>query len=99
MSSTTQNPEPSAPFAPSGQPKVLRIGVIQGGKIIEERRLKRRETVSVGYGPKNTFTISSHAAPKTFDLFEFTGTQYFLRLAEGMDGRIQLSGDAVADVN
>jgi hypothetical protein len=29
-------------------PKVLRIGVIQGGKIIEERIIRNRDSVSVG---------------------------------------------------
>ena len=32
-------------------PKVLRIGVIQGGKIIEERIVRKRETVTVGSSP------------------------------------------------
>ncbi|MCC7381036.1 MAG: AgmX/PglI C-terminal domain-containing protein [Deltaproteobacteria bacterium] len=83
--------------APGQLGKVLRIGIIQGGKIIEERRLKKRETVSVGSGPKATFQISSGAVPKHFDLFEFTGTQHFLRFADGMEGKIQLTGDSVSD--
>jgi hypothetical protein len=78
-------------------PKVLRIGIIQGGKIIEERRLKRRETVSIGSGPKATFQIQSGQVPKHFEIFEFTGSQHFLRFADGMEGKIQLTGDQVSD--
>jgi outer membrane biosynthesis protein TonB len=81
----------------SSGPKVLRIGIIQGGKIIEERRLKKRETVSVGSGPKATFVVSSPSVPKHFELFEFTGDQHFLRFADGMEGKIQLQGDVVTD--
>src|SRR5689334_11386437 len=82
----------------SSGPKVLRIGIIQGGKIIEERRLKRRETVSIGQNPKSTFVLSSASVPKSFDLFEYTGTEYYLRFGEGMDGRIQGDGNSVADL-
>jgi hypothetical protein len=83
--------------APGGGPKVLRIGIIQGGKIIEERRLKRRETVSIGSNPKSMFVVTSAQVPKSFDLFEFQGEEYFLRFADGMDGRIQLTGDQVTN--
>ena len=31
--------------------------------------------------------------PKSFDMFEWTGDQYYLRYTEGMEGRIQLTGD------
>jgi TonB family protein len=94
------NPASSKKEEPAGTgPKVLRIGIIQGGKIIEERRLKRRETVSIGSNPKANFVVTSAQVPKSFDLFEYAGDQYFLRFAEGMDGRIQLTGDSVSDFN
>ena len=41
---------------PAG-PKVLRIGLIQGGKIVEERVIRKRETVTVGSSEKNHFVI------------------------------------------
>ena len=78
-------------------PKVLRIGIIQGGKIIEERRMKRRETISIGQSPKASFIVNAPTMPKSFDVFEYSGNQYFMRFTDEMDGRIQLSGDAVSD--
>ncbi len=77
--------------------RVLRIGIVQRGKIIEERELKRRETVSVGTGPKATFQVSSEDLPKSFDLFDYDGSAYHLRFTSNMDGRIQLQGNKVLD--
>lgn len=79
-------------------PKVLRIGIVQRGKIIDERELKKRETVSVGSSEKASFTVNSEALPKSFDLFEYDGTHYWLRFAQGMDGRIQLTGAQVSEL-
>ena len=45
--------------------KVLRIGIVQNGKIIDERELKRRDTVSVGNSQKSTFQVSSEAISRT----------------------------------
>ena len=73
-------------------PKMLRIGIVQRGKIIDERELKRRETVSIGTDEKATFTAISDAMPKKFDLFEYDGKQYFLRFEPTMEGRILLRG-------
>jgi len=70
-------------------PKVLRIGIVQRGKIIDEREMKKRETVSIGTGSKSTFQVSADGIPKAFDLFDYDGTQYWLRFSEGMDGRVQ----------
>lgn len=77
--------------------KVLRIGIVQRGKIIDERELKKRETVSVGTEERASFTAVSDAMPKKFDLFDYDGRNYFLRFEPTMDGRIQLDGQKVLD--
>ena len=79
--------------------KVLRIGIVQRGKIIDERELKRRETVSIGSDERANFTAVSDAMPKKFDLFDYDGRNYFLRFEPTMDGRIQLDGQKVLDFN
>lgn len=78
-------------------PKVLRIGIVQRGKIIEEREVKKRETVSIGTSSRCTFQVTSDALPKSFDLFEFDGKSYYLRFDEGIEGRVQLDDEQVAD--
>ena len=39
-------------------PKVLRIGLVQGGKVIEERIIKQRTHVTVGPSEKSMFVIA-----------------------------------------
>ena len=57
-------------FAPA--PKILRIGIIQGARIVEERLVRKRQDVTIGQSTKNMFVIPTEALPKTFTLFEVT---------------------------
>lgn len=70
-------------------PKVLRIGLVQGGKVIEERVIKQRTHVTVGPSEKNTFVVVA-SVPPSFKLFELVGSDYFLNFLDGMTGRIAL---------
>ncbi|AKF06445.1 AgmX/PglI C-terminal domain-containing protein [Sandaracinus amylolyticus] len=74
---------------PSG-PKVLRIGVIQGGKIVEERIIRQRETVSVGSSERNHFIVPG--MPPRFELFQLVGADYILNFTADMRGRVGLPG-------
>jgi outer membrane biosynthesis protein TonB len=75
-------------------PKVLRIGIIQGGRIIEERIIRKRDTVAVGQSEKNTFVVVSNAIPSRFEMFENRGGgHYTLQFTETMQGRISFKGD------
>ena len=78
-------------------PKVLRIGIVQRGKIIEERELKKRESVTIGSSSRCTFQVTAEGLPKNFELFEFDGKGYFLRFEDGIEGRIQLDEEQVSD--
>ncbi|MSP61209.1 MAG: AgmX/PglI C-terminal domain-containing protein, partial [Myxococcales bacterium] len=72
-----------------GGPKILRIGVIQSGKIVEERLVRKRENVTVGQSAKNTFVVpASNTLPRSFVLFEIRPQGYAMNFTEGMDGRI-----------
>ena len=72
--------------------KILRIGVILGGKIVEERLIRDRGDVTIGQSAKNTFGIPSAELPKTWNLFEEKDGRYYINIAEGMDGRISDGG-------
>lgn len=74
---------------PSG-PKVLRIGVIQGGKIVEERIVRQRETVTVGSSERNHFIVPG--MPPRFELFQLVGADYILNFTADMRGRVGLPG-------
>lgn len=71
-------------------PKVLRIGVIQGGKIVEERIIRKRETVTVGGSERNHFVISAPGLPARFELFQLVGADYILNFSQTMTGRVGL---------
>ena len=76
---------------PTG-PKVLRIGIIQAGKIVEERVIRRRESVTVGSSEKNHFVIHTEGMPARFELFQLVGTDYILNFTNIMTGRVGLPG-------
>jgi len=78
---------PAAPPHPDA-PKVLRIGVIQGGRITEEQVIRRREDVTVGQSEKNVFVIPHPKLPGRYVLFEIKGGKYFLNAREFMEGKI-----------
>jgi outer membrane biosynthesis protein TonB len=71
------------------QPKVLRIGVILGGKIVEERVFAPRQPITVGSGPKNTLVVKQAGFPESVPLFTWSGDQYRLCFAEGFEGTVQ----------
>jgi hypothetical protein len=71
-------------------PKVLRIGLVQGGKVIEERVIKQRTHVTVGPSEKSMFVVPAQHVPATFRLFEIIGNDYVLNFLDGMGGRVAL---------
>ncbi len=71
------------------QQKILRIGIIQGGKIVEERLVRRRQPVTIGSEPGNTIVVPQSNLPASFTIFPLHGDRYHLAFGEGMEGRIQ----------
>src|SRR6478672_6758345 len=71
-------------------PKVLRIGLVQGGKVIEERVIKQRSHVTIGPSEKSMFVVPSQNVPPNFRLFELIGNEYHLNFLDGMSGRVAL---------
>ncbi|HXU73721.1 MAG TPA: AgmX/PglI C-terminal domain-containing protein [Polyangia bacterium] len=82
---------------PEGAPKILRIGIIQNGKIVEERLVRKRESVTIGQSTRNTFVVpASNALPRTFTIFELTPAGYAINFSDMMDGRVSLGDQVVA---
>jgi TonB family protein len=71
------------------QPKVLRLGVIQGGKIVEERILSARQPVTIGTSARNTIVVPISNLPESFTAFTLHGEAWHVCFEEGMDGRVQ----------
>ena len=72
-------------------PKVLRIGLVQAGRVIEERIIKQRTSVTVGQSEKSTFVVPTPNIPPQFKLFELVGSDYYLNFLDGMNGRVALA--------
>ncbi|MEK7704191.1 MAG: AgmX/PglI C-terminal domain-containing protein [Myxococcota bacterium] len=75
--------------------KILRACVVQNGKVIEEQRLRRRESLTIGSGAKNTFVIPEPSLPRTHELFAMRSGAYELVLTEGMRGKISIDNNVV----
>jgi len=71
-------------------PKVLRIGLVAAGRILEERIVKQRTSVTVGPSEKSMFVVQSNLPPQ-FKLFELIGSDYYLNFLDGMTGRVALA--------
>ena len=78
-----------APVATNGpRHRILRIGVLLGGKIVEERLIRERTPVSIGQSMRNTFSIPIEGLPLEFTLFALDQNRYSLRFLGKMDGRL-----------
>ncbi len=77
--------------AQAAGPKVLRIGLVQSGRVIEERVIKQRTHVTIGPSEKSMFVVPTPNIPPQFKLFELIGSDYYLNFLDGMSGRVALA--------
>ncbi|MBW1755657.1 MAG: AgmX/PglI C-terminal domain-containing protein, partial [Deltaproteobacteria bacterium] len=77
-------------------PKVLRIGLFRDKKIVEERIVRQRETISIGTAAKNHLILKSGTLPakleSRFELFQLVGDDYILNFTGDMSGKVALPG-------
>jgi hypothetical protein len=69
-------------------PKVLRIGIVQDGKIAQERLIRSGEPVTVGESPRNTFVVAGTKLGQRAEVFVPRGSEYFLTVPEWVEGKI-----------
>jgi hypothetical protein len=79
-------------------PQALRIALIYGGRIIEDRTLEagRKSAVSVGADPKSTFCVPMGELPARLTLFRVTRSGAVLVKGNVCDGRVMVAGADVA---
>ncbi len=85
---------------PNAAARVPRVGVVIGGRIVDERLFRDVDTISFGTAEDATFTLpasGSQALPDRFVLLErpANGTKHYLRFSEGMSGRLAMGGERV----
>lgn len=79
--------------------RILRIGILLGGKIVEERLIRERTPVTIGQSMRNTFSIPVEGLPLEFTLFALDEGRYSLRFLPRMDGRLSDTGGQVSTLD
>jgi outer membrane biosynthesis protein TonB len=69
--------------------KALRIGVIQGGKVVEETLVRGRQPVTVGDSARNTVAVPAAGLPESVTVFTPQGEQWTLAFDDATEGRVQ----------
>jgi TonB family protein len=82
--------------SPAAKSRILRIGIVQGGRIVEERLIRKRENISIGWSSKATFAVPSEALPKQWLLFEAHPKGYIAHFADAMDARIAVGNEVIS---
>lgn len=96
--SEMQSPSPAQPAGaltavmrsatPKAASKVLRVGLVHKGKVIDERILGEGDHVTIGPNERATFVVQSSTLPPSFRLFEHTREGYALQVTPHMAGRV-----------
>src|SRR3954447_16810566 len=92
----TQAAARQAQVGSAPKPKILRIGIIQSGRIVEERLVRKRENITIGQSSKNMLVVPSEAFPRNWLLFEASGSQYVAHFSDGMDARIAVGNEIIS---
>ncbi|MFO0626759.1 MAG: hypothetical protein U0325_14185 [Polyangiales bacterium] len=78
-------------------PWALRVAVLQGTRVLDERVFRGDVRVSLGRTERATFTVDDAAVPEHLELLSVRGERRTLHLAPGVGGRVS-DGDAVRAV-
>lgn len=68
--------------------RVLRIALVEQGRIVDERLIRERITVTVGPSERAMFVVPTRSLPAAHPLFELEAGRYRLNLLAGMTGRV-----------
>lgn len=72
--------------------RILRVGLVHQGRIVEERLLRNPSDVTVGLNPKCTFILPISKPPESYKLFSWDKEKYRLRFTAGMAGKVSIDG-------
>jgi TonB family protein len=75
--------------------KVLRIGLMKDGKLIEEKLLRKPSSVSIGQSEKCTFTLPVKGLPPVYPLLRVKNGKYRLMFHQKMQGKISINKQAL----
>ncbi len=70
----------------------LHIGVLRGGRLVDDRYVPEKGEVTVGSAAKNTFALIGSNLPKEHLLWSFKQKHPTLHVTDGMNGEVALDG-------
>lgn len=70
--------------------RVLKFGLVQDGKLIEQGILSGKDALTVGSDPTNTLSVADPIVPKKHRLIETSGNHFKVSVFKGLDCRITL---------
>ena len=73
--------------------KVLRIGLVKDGKVVQERLLEKPQPVTIGTSDRCTFQLAVDGLPPVYPLIKVSHRQYVLQFTTKMVGKLMV-GDA-----
>jgi hypothetical protein len=81
--------------SPQPHSRILRVGLLQDGRILEERHLRKPGDFTVGQDPKSSLVLPLPELPASFPVFEYRAGQYHLVFNDDMQGRVNLGSSDV----
>jgi outer membrane biosynthesis protein TonB len=77
------------------QGKVIRVGVVQGGQIVQEQRLRPGEPLTIGGAEDALVRCSVPGLPRRYTLIEQHRGRYRLRIPKQLEGKLSHGGRSV----
>ncbi|HUJ63429.1 MAG TPA: AgmX/PglI C-terminal domain-containing protein [Kofleriaceae bacterium] len=74
-------------------PRALRIGVVLGGQLVEDRVVRGGAAITLGQSLRATISLPVDGVPPLHELVAWRDGHFVLRVTEAMDGRLR-QGDA-----
>lgn len=75
--------------------RLLRVGLVRDGKVVEDRLIQPGEKVTLGRGRGCTFQVDDRLLPKRLTLFTPRGEHADLHVGEGMSARVGGAVEAI----
>lgn len=71
--------------------KILRVGLVKGGRVVQERLLNKPQAISVGTSDRCTFQLAVEGLPAIYPLIKVSPNGYTLQFTPKMDGKLTVN--------
>jgi hypothetical protein len=88
-------------FAVAAGPRIPRIAVVRGGRIVDEHLIRDASRITIGTAESALIVVpGASSLPASFELLERVGDRYWLRVTDEMVGRVTVANGvrSIADL-